>query len=92
MNYQKTFSKLPQPTGIALEAIKKAVQEKHSISNLEQLGISQRLINLLESFGVTNLEELMTKSKAELVAIPNFGERQLFLLFSALSRYNEVED
>lgn len=92
MNYQKTFSKLPQPTGMALEAIKKAVQEKHSISNLEQLGITQRLINLLESFGVTNLEELMTKSKMELVAIPNFGEKQLYLLFSALSRYNEIED
>jgi len=74
-----------------LEAIRKGVQENHSVSNLEQLGVSQRLINLLESNGIRDLSVLLTHQKENLLSIPNFGKRQLFILFSALARYNELD-
>ncbi len=82
---------LPNISNKALIAIKKGVDEKHSISNLENLGASQRLINLLEHNGISDLEKLMLQKKEDLLSIPNFGEKQLFILFSALSKYNELE-
>lgn len=54
---------LPQISKEALVAIKKGVEEKHSVSNLEELGVSQRLINLLESNGIRDLSVLMTHKK-----------------------------
>lgn len=82
---------LPQISKEALVAIKKGVEEKHSVSNLEELGVSQRLINLLESNGIRDLSVLMTHKKENLLSIPNFGKRQLFILFSALSKYDELD-
>jgi DNA-directed RNA polymerase alpha subunit len=88
---EKKEKQLPQISKTALEAIKKGVEEKHSVSNLEELGVSQRLINLLESNGIRDLSVLMTHRKENLLSIPNFGKRQLFVLFSALSRYDELD-
>lgn len=82
---------LPKISNEALISIKKGVDEKHSISNLENLGASQRLINLLEYNGISDLGKLMLQKKEDLLSIPNFGEKQLFILFSALSRYGELE-
>jgi DNA-directed RNA polymerase alpha subunit len=87
----ETASNLPKISLDALAAIKKGVQEKHSISYLENLGISQRLINLLESHGIRDLEQLMFHKKENLLSIPNFGKKQLFILFDALSKYHELE-
>lgn len=81
---------LPKISLEALAAIRKGVEEKHSISNLEHLGISQRLINLLETHGIRNLEQLMFHKKETLLSIPNFGNRQLHILFNALSKYDEL--
>lgn len=86
----KTAS-LPEISSCALLAIKKGVEEKHSISNLENLGISQRLINLLEQNEICDLEKLMSLKKEDLLSISNFGEKQLYILFNALSKYNELE-
>lgn len=86
----RNFS-LPSISNSALIAIKKGVDEKHSVSNLENLGASQRLINLLEYNGISDLEKLMLQKKEDLLSIPNFGEKQLFILFSALSKYSELE-
>lgn len=87
----KLFSKLAKITPKALDAIKKGVEENHSVSNLEQLGISQRLINLLESNKISNIKELMFIKKEDLVSIPNFGEKQLSVLFEALSNYHLLQ-
>lgn len=87
----KKIAKLPSPKGKALEALVNGVAQRHSISNLEQLGVSQRLINLLESQDINNLEDLLLKRKEDLLSIPNFGEKQLFVLFNALSKYDEAK-
>lgn len=91
MKNTKENYELPAIPKEALEAIRKGVQEKHSVSNLEQLGVSQRLINLLETNGIRDLSVLLTHQRETLLSIPNFGKRQLFILFSALSRYNELD-
>jgi DNA-directed RNA polymerase alpha subunit len=87
----KLFSKLPKISTDALESIKNGIEENRSISDLEQLGVSQRLINLLESNGISKLEDLMNKKKEELISMPNFGEKQLEILFKALSNYHYID-
>lgn len=87
----KNTAELPEISSDSLVAIKKGVEDKHNISNLENLGASQRLINLLENNGIENLEQLMLKKKEELLSIPNFGEKQLFVLFNSLSKYHELD-
>ena len=86
----KTLPKIPEIPPSALEAIKKGVEEKHSICDLEQLGVNQKFINLLESNGISNLQDLMFKTKESLLEIPNFGVKNLVYLFKALSKYDEI--
>jgi len=86
----KCFNSLPEISNEALEAIKIGVEENHSISNLEQLGVKQRLINLLESNGITNLGHLLAQKKETLLSFSNFGEKQLVSIFEALSKYNTI--
>jgi DNA-directed RNA polymerase alpha subunit len=75
-----------------LNALNVAVDEGHSVSNLEQLGLNQRLINLLESNKITKIEHLLYKTKEELLAISNFGEKNLKIIFEALSKYHLVKN
>lgn len=79
-------------TNKAQEAISEAVKHKHPISNLEQVGIGQRMINLLHDNKIYDMEDLMNKRREDLLSIPNFGERQLEKLMSALAMYDTVED
>lgn len=86
----KTKVDFPKISVDALKAISVGVEEKHSITNLEKLGVRQRLINLLESNGITDLGQLMYKKKEDLLRLPNFGEKQLFTLFECLSKYHTL--
>lgn len=86
----KSFNSLPKISSEALEAIKIGVEENHSISNLEQLGVKQRLINLLELNEITDLGQLLSVKKEALLSLPNFGEKQLFSIFEALSKYHTI--
>jgi DNA-directed RNA polymerase alpha subunit len=76
----------------AERAIRIAVQQDHPVSNLEQLGVSQRLINLLQANGINNMKDLMLKKKEDLLKIDHFGKRQLEILFDAFSKYHMVEN
>jgi DNA-directed RNA polymerase alpha subunit len=76
----------------ATKAISLSVKEKHPISMLEQLGVSQRLINLLHANGIDNMHDLMHKSKDDLLGLQNFGVRQLQILFEAISKYHLIEE
>lgn len=86
------MKKLPEFTEEAMQAIKVAVEEKHPVSNLEEIGVTQRMINLLHSNGIEDMSHLMSKKREELLEIQNFGQRQLEILFEALSKYHLVED
>lgn len=74
----------------AMKALNIAVDEGHSISCLEQLGLTQRLINLLETNGITEIKDLLYKTKKDLLKISNFGEKNLNLIFDALSKYHLI--
>jgi DNA-directed RNA polymerase alpha subunit len=76
----------------AQAAIRNAVVEKHPVSNLEQLGVSQRLINLLQTNGINHMGDLLENRRESLMKLQNFGEKQMQVLFDALSKYHLVED
>ena len=75
-----------------MAAISVAVNERHPISNLEELGVGQRMINLLQTNGVNDMNDLMHKEKDQLLKMQNFGQKQLHLLFDALSKYHSLSD
>lgn len=76
----------------AMEAICTAADEKHSVFCLEQLGVPQRVINLLYDSGIRNMCELMSKSPEQLMAVQNFGRAHMDSIMRALSRYHKIED
>ena len=76
----------------ALDALSIAAKERHPIACLEQLGVNQRLINLLCINGINDINDLLHKSKDELLKLNNFGSRQLQILFEAMSKYHLIED
>jgi len=88
----KNVPKLPEISEEALEALKKGVQDKRPISELQELGVSQKLINLLESYKITDISILLNHKKENLLTIPNFGHKQLVCLFDALSKYHDLNE
>lgn len=73
-------------------ALSEAIIEKHSVSNLEQVGVSQRLINLLQANGINSMEDLLNKEKSDLLKIQHFGAKQLEAVLRAISMYHTVTD
>lgn len=76
----------------AMEAISEAVKDGHSVFCLEQLGVSQRVINVLYDSGVRSIGDLVGRSPDDLLGIQNFGELHLRSVAVALSRYHTIED
>lgn len=84
--------KLPEISQKARLALAQAASRKDPISNLEELGIGQRMINLFHDNGIHHIGDLLVKPKEELLALSNFGETQLYKLFYALSNYHLLEE
>lgn len=84
--------KLPEINQNAKFALTKASLRKDPVSNLEELGIGQRMINLFHENGIHHIGDLLEKKQDELLSISNFGETQLYKLFLALSNYHLLED
>jgi DNA-directed RNA polymerase alpha subunit len=84
--------KLAEISKEADEALRIAAIERHPVSNLEQIGISQRVINLLQSNGINDMLDLLSVKKENLLKFQNFGPRQLQMLFEAMSKYHLVEN
>jgi len=76
----------------ALEAISKGVKDGHSVFCLEQLGVPQRLINLLYKNDVREIQHLVGRSPEQMLSIPKFGKLQLKIVLEALSKYHMIED
>jgi DNA-directed RNA polymerase alpha subunit len=75
-----------------ITALSLAVAEKHSVSNLEQVGVSQRLINLLQASGINSMEDLLNKERSELMKIQHFGAKQMDAVLRAIFMYHTVAD
>jgi DNA-directed RNA polymerase alpha subunit len=76
----------------ARAALATAASERHSVSNLEQVGVSQRLINLLQSNGINLMGDLLSMKKENLMKIQNFGTKQLEAILHGLYNYDMVDD
>lgn len=76
----------------AKNALSEAVRLKHPVSNLEQVGVGQRMINILHENGIFDMEELMNSRREEIMRFPNFGEKQMEKLLAAISKYHLIED
>jgi DNA-directed RNA polymerase alpha subunit len=84
--------KLPEISQKAKLALTQAALRKDPVSNLEELGIGQRMINLFHDNEIHHMEDLLTRKQQELLALSNFGETQLHKLFYALSNYHLLEE
>ena len=82
----------PKISDEAFVAIAEAVRDDHSVFCLEQLGVPQRVINLLYDNGLRSVSDLVSRSADQILAIPNFGKAQLGMVLAALSRYHTIED
>jgi DNA-directed RNA polymerase alpha subunit len=76
---------------VALDALSLAADEEHSVFCLEQLGVPQRVINLLYDDGVKSVGDLLARTPERILEIPNFGPGQLRYVMDALSRYDQIE-
>ena len=86
------IAKLPEIGQKARAALAQAASRKDPVSNLEELGIGQRMINIFHDNDMHYIGDLLDRPKEELLAMSNFGETQLYKLFYALSNYHLLEE
>lgn len=85
---------LPHISKEAKEAIAKGIQRGDSVADLELLGFSQRLANLLEvsRYRITTVEQLMKRKQHEFSDLFLFGPLAMVQLFESLARYGDLEE
>ncbi|MDY6892897.1 MAG: transcription termination factor NusA, partial [Chloroflexota bacterium] len=68
----------PAEEAVEIETLRATtVSPEHYKMPLEQLGLSARTFNLLQSSGITNLGELLEKSDTDLMLLKSFGQKSL---------------
>jgi DNA-directed RNA polymerase alpha subunit len=75
-----------------IRTLEKAVQFKDSLSTLEYLGLSYRIISALECNGVMQINDLLNATRDEIAGIPNVGEKAVFDILQCLKRYSEIPE
>lgn len=78
----------------ARQAIRKGVQRGDCVAELESLGLSPRVIGLLEDskYEIINLRDLVSFSKNDLLRIKNIGEKAVREILGCLSRYDQLDE
>ena len=78
----------------ARRAIAKGVRRNDPVANLEYLGLTLRTINILENseYEITRLEQLVSRSRDELLAIPNVTPSVMREIFESLGQYHKLEE
>ncbi len=72
-----------------IELKRREMQEKLDMS-LAEIGLSVRTTNCLDEQGVSTVGELLKCKRADLLSIPNFGEKTLEEVFNALEKLGFV--
>lgn len=67
----------------------KEMARKLSMSTAE-IGLSVRTTNCLDEQGITTVKDLLQCHRADLLAIPNFGEKTLEEVYAALEKLGFV--
>ncbi|MCA9144026.1 MAG: hypothetical protein H6821_16175 [Planctomycetaceae bacterium] len=75
------------------QAIIKGVYAGDPVSNLERLGLSPRILALLETscYQIVTLEDLVSRSRDDMLSIRSVGEKSLEQILECLSRYDELQ-
>lgn len=83
----------PTIPAAARRAIIKGVYADDPAANLEYLGLSPRILTLLEEsrFHIMTLEDLLLCSRDDLLSIPAVGEKSLEQILHCLSRYDRLK-
>ena len=71
------------------EITRRQLQEKLKLSCAE-IGLSVRTTNCLDEQGITTVADLLQRKRADLLSIPNFGEKTLEEVLGALERLGFV--
>lgn len=77
----------------AWEAIKKGMEEKEPVAQLQLLGLETRRINQLEEseYKIITLDQLMKFSPQGLLEIGWLGEQGVKAIYKCLAKYHELE-
>lgn len=67
------------------EIKRREMQEKLDLS-MAEIGLSVRTTNCLDEQGISTVGELLKCTRADLLSIPNFGEKTLEEVFNALEK------
>lgn len=73
-------------------AIAQAIEGGMYIAELEAIGITERVCNMLDKKGIQTVEDLLNSTEQELLEIPNMGKTCLSQIKSALLRLPELEE
>lgn len=75
-------------TRIPLNQAEIAQRERSSKLGMStaEIGLSVRTTNCLDEQGITTVEDLLRCQSSDLLAIPNFGEKTLEEVYSALEK------
>lgn len=71
------------------ELRRREMQEKLDMS-MAEIGLSVRTTNCLDEQGISTVGELLKCKRADLLSIPNFGEKTLEEVFNALEKLGLV--
>lgn len=71
------------------EIRRREMQEKLDLS-MAEIGLSVRTTNCLDEQGISTVGELLKCTRADLLSIPNFGEKTLEEVFNALEKLGFV--
>lgn len=85
--------RLPKIQPKARRAIVRGVQRNDPVALLAKLGLTQRIIRLLEDsqYQIITLSDLMKRCPEELMQLGNLGEKSIVTIVQCLSRYPELE-
>lgn len=74
-----------------IEALKKSILDNDSITVLEYLDLSYRVINALETQGIGTIDDLLNSTRKQVSEVKNVGEKAVQDIIECLKRFEEVE-
>ncbi len=85
--------RLPRIPIKARRAIARGIQRDDPVAKLAKLGLTQRVIRLLEDseFEIIRLRDLIKRRPEELMQLGNLGEKSVVSIVQCLARYQELD-
>jgi DNA-directed RNA polymerase alpha subunit len=72
-------------------ALEAGYARKDPIQDLELIGVELRIINALERHRIFTLDQLLSKTQEQILAIPNISKKQFKKLIAGLQQYERLD-